>query len=79
MKLRHFVLTVSVVMAALLWATTGSAQAPTSSTAEFSFKTDVLLGLSGYVLPPGQYMLKREAGTLFRLYREKMTAKPTSS
>ncbi|MEZ5292765.1 MAG: hypothetical protein R2745_16915 [Vicinamibacterales bacterium] len=57
--------------------TTGvvAAQTPSTTRAEFTFKTAVMLNMSGYTLPAGEYTLERvpDTGTIFRLHRGAVT------
>jgi hypothetical protein len=64
-------LAICVAAAALLWPAVGAAQSTAPEEAVFHFTTDVMVGHTGYVLPPGEYTLKRVDATeaLFRLYR----------
>ncbi|MGE0812839.1 MAG: hypothetical protein AB7O28_01250 [Vicinamibacterales bacterium] len=68
-------LAAAVACTVLLTAGAVAAQAPSTKRAEFTFKTAVMLNMSGYVLSAGEYTLERvpDTGTIFRLHRGPVT------
>lgn len=58
MVFRQMALAAVLVAASMAWTSQAGAQQLAADEATFRFKTEVMIGLSGYTLPPGEYTLK---------------------